>query len=127
MNGPKVSAFVALVKFGYMLENPSIPWYSPQLEAVTNHGVRTISRKGSTRQSRILRDHTPNIRSFLDEDMVRTAWRHAERGRDDRATALQGGATTSSEIPCRVSSDPHEWRNDLSAVSTRGSAKLNWP
>src|SRR6266702_4693251 len=24
MNGPKVSAFVALVKFGYMLENPSI-------------------------------------------------------------------------------------------------------
>ncbi len=31
MNGPKVSAFVALVKFGYMLENPSIPWYSPQL------------------------------------------------------------------------------------------------
>ncbi len=24
-NGPKVSAFVALVKFGYMLENPSIP------------------------------------------------------------------------------------------------------
>ena len=25
------------------------------------------------------------------------------------------------------SSDPHEWRNDLSAVSTRGSAKLNWP
>ena len=24
MNGPKVSAFVALVKFGYMLENPCI-------------------------------------------------------------------------------------------------------
>ena len=29
-----------------------------------------------------------------------------------------------SEIPCRVSSDLHEWCNDLSAVSTRDSAKL---
>ncbi len=29
-----------------------------------------------------------------------------------------------SEIPCRVSSDPHERRNDMSAVSERGTAKL---
>jgi hypothetical protein len=29
-----------------------------------------------------------------------------------------------SEIPCRVSSDLHEWRNDFSAVSTMGSVKL---
>jgi hypothetical protein len=29
-----------------------------------------------------------------------------------------------SEIPCRVSSDLHEWRNDLGTVSTRDSAKL---
>jgi predicted transcriptional regulator with HTH domain len=28
-----------------------------------------------------------------------------------------------SEIPCRVSSDPHERRNDLDAVSERGSVK----
>ena len=33
---------------------------------------------------------------------------------------------TKSEIPCRVSSDLHEWRNDLGAVSTRGSAKLHY-
>ena len=32
----------------------------------------------------------------------------------------------SSEIPCRVSSDLHEWCNDLGAVSTRDSAKLHW-
>ena len=32
--------------------------------------------------------------------------------------------TTVSEIPCRVSSDPHEWCNDLGAVSTRGPVKL---
>ena len=29
-----------------------------------------------------------------------------------------------SEIPCRVSSDLHEWRNDGHAVSTRDSVKL---
>ena len=34
------------------------------------------------------------------------------------------GGKSSSEIPCRVSSDLHEWRNDLNAVSTRGSVKL---
>ncbi|MFS7914268.1 putative NADH:ubiquinone oxidoreductase, subunit 1/F420H2 oxidoreductase subunit H [Helianthus anomalus] len=28
-----------------------------------------------------------------------------------------------SEIPCRVSSDPHERRNDLGTVSERGSVK----
>jgi hypothetical protein len=29
-----------------------------------------------------------------------------------------------SEIPCRVSSDLHEWRNDLATVSTTDPAKL---
>ena len=29
-----------------------------------------------------------------------------------------------SEIPCRVSSDPHEWHNDSWTVSTRDSVKL---
>ena len=32
----------------------------------------------------------------------------------------------SSEIPCRVSSDLHEWRNDLGTVSTGDSAKLQY-
>ena len=31
-----------------------------------------------------------------------------------------------SEIPCRVSSDLHEWRNDLATVSTRDPAKLQY-
>jgi hypothetical protein len=34
--------------------------------------------------------------------------------------------TAQSEIPCRVSSDLHEWRNDLGTVSTRDSAKLQY-
>ena len=29
-----------------------------------------------------------------------------------------------SEIPCRVSSDLHEWCNDLVTVSTMGSVNL---
>jgi hypothetical protein len=31
---------------------------------------------------------------------------------------------TISEIPCRVSSDLHEWSNDLGAVSSRDPVKL---
>jgi LAGLIDADG endonuclease len=32
-----------------------------------------------------------------------------------------------SEIPCRVSSDPHEWSNELGAVSAEDPAKLKCP
>ena len=31
-----------------------------------------------------------------------------------------------AEIPSRVSSDLHEWHNNIRAVSTRDSAKLYW-
>jgi hypothetical protein len=31
-----------------------------------------------------------------------------------------------SEIPCRVSSDLHEWRNDFPTVSTTDPAKLKY-
>ena len=65
--------------------------------------------------------------------MVPTAWRHAGTAvsvregaavRLDATSVFSGKA--SSEIPCRVSSDPHEWRNELSAVSGRDSAKLQY-
>ena len=32
--------------------------------------------------------------------------------------------TDLSEIPCRVSSDPHEWRNEWGTVSTEDPVKL---
>jgi len=35
-----------------------------------------------------------------------------------------GAIKRSSEIPCRVSSDLHEWSNDFRTVSERDSAKL---
>jgi hypothetical protein len=59
-NGPKVSGIVALVKFGYMLENPVNPWVLVAQAAVTNLKVRKISRKGWYVNTRILRDYTPN-------------------------------------------------------------------
>ena len=34
--------------------------------------------------------------------------------------------TELSEIPCRVSSDLHEWCNDMGTVSMRGSVKLEY-
>ena len=82
--------------------------------------------------SRILRGHTPDILCVEDEDMVPTAWRHAGTAVNVRKelrfawkTSVFSGKA-SSEIPCRVSSDPHEWRNELSAVSGRDSAKLQY-
>ena len=41
--------------------------------------------------------------------------------------ATQHTLSNSSEIPCRVSSDPHERCNDLAAVSRRDPAKLRYP
>ena len=43
------------------------------------------------------------------------------------ATGAEVIVSATSNGGVERSSDPHEWRNDLSAVSTRGSAKLNWP
>ena len=53
----------------------------------------------------------PTLLDRRAEDMVLPPWRHGD---------------PKSEIPCRVSSDLHEWRNDLGAVSTRDSAKLHY-
>ena len=76
---------------------------------------------------RILRDHTPNIPNIGDEDMVPAAWRHAGVVIKEKPLACSIWARKSkSEIPCRASSDPHEWRNELGAVSDRYSAKLQY-
>ena len=72
--------------------------------------TETMNRKQRSRyleSSEAIRQPPPTRHGG--EDMVRASWRH-------------GG--NSSEIPCRVSSDLHEWRNDLGTVSTRDSVKL---
>ncbi len=59
--------------------------------------------------------------------MVRTAWRHAEANRNDLPTLIKFKVVTiSSEIPCLVSSDVHEWRNDWGTVSGNSSVKMQW-
>jgi hypothetical protein len=51
--------------------------------------VRTISRKGHVTASKlqrgILRGHTPDLLE-LEDEMVRSVWRHAERGKTEMTT-----------------------------------------
>ena len=65
----------------------------------------------------------PLLSTLEEDEMVRHPRRRGGLG------VLQflsrNGQNRQSEIPCRVSSDLHEWRNDLGAVSTRDSAKLH--
>jgi len=85
--------------------------------------------KPRTEMIRILRDYTPNANDFfVGEDIVPSAWRHA--GANVKGTHRSfyvidlHGKRSISEIPCRVSSDLHEWRNAGHTVSTRDSVKL---
>jgi len=47
-------------------------------------------------------------------------------GRGTTSAQTQVWVKDLSEIPCRVSSDPHEWRNEMGAVSATYSAKLKY-
>jgi hypothetical protein len=62
--------------------------------------------------------------------MVRSLRRRREIGGNDRSANQQIplliGCNRLSEIPCRVSSDLHEWRNDFPTVSTTDPAKLKY-
>ena len=63
----------------------------------------------------------------IGKDIVRTAWRHAEDGRNVHSVSHSckcGVVTESSEIPCRVSSDLHEWRNESATVLPTDTANL---
>jgi hypothetical protein len=67
-------------------------------------------------------------------EMKRWSDPHGDVGRPVTAGPLSVGdanyeespSNSISEIPCRVSSDLHEWRNDLGTVSTGDSAKLQY-
>src|SRR3979411_1581302 len=62
---------------------------------VTTCGVRTISRKDHELSSKltrgILRGHTPDLLEREDE-MVRSVWRHTERGKTEMTTPQLFGA-----------------------------------
>jgi hypothetical protein len=75
-----------------------------------------------------LRDYMPDSVPYADDDIVRAVQRCTETRRNDESAGVLTNAvvTRLSEIPCRVSSDLHEWRNDLGTVSMGGSAKLQY-
>ena len=103
-----------------MLEQLSIWWYrtgGDNPSSAANQQERLID------EIRILRDYTPNTPALRwSEDIVRSAWRHA--GWVFNPSLQMAEVTRVSEIPCRVSSDLHEWRNAGHTVSTRDSVKL---
>ena len=114
---------------GYMLENPSIPSYSStHLVDSDNARVRKTSRKPETPVSA---DPQRPYAGPLHERM-RWSEPYGDVGRltemiSPSIVKLRSNVTIiKSEIPCRVSSDLHEWRNDFSAVSTTDSAKLHY-
>jgi hypothetical protein len=84
---------------------------------LSDAGLRSIARiteqMNRKRRSRFL-ESSEAIRqpSHVDGEMKRWSEPHGDMRGD------------SSEIPCRVSSDLHEWRNDLATVSTTDPAKL---
>ena len=95
---------------------------------------QTMNHRRPSEALRILRDHTPALfgMSSEEDEMVRTLRRRREAGGNAQPAyrgvvpPIGSQVTDSSEIPCRVSSDLHEWRNDLGTVSTTDSAKLHY-
>jgi hypothetical protein len=110
-----------------MLETPSIRWYSFKVQALFSdnpHGADNQQERPIDRDRNPQRLYAGHSRS-VDEEIVPSAWRHAGMaGQDAIRPSVQGRLRQSSEIPCRVSSDLHEWRNDGHTVSTRDSVKL---
>src|SRR6202521_6410355 len=89
--------------------------------------VRIIRRKDRVGNDSESSETTRQAPAQAGEDIVRTAWRHAEDGRNAHPSSRKiphEEVTTSSEIPCRVSSDLHEWWNDRATVLANGSANL---
>ena len=99
-------------------------------------GVRVISREDG---SRSVPSETARRASRRKDGMKIQSDPHGDMGTAsemsrrpcNRGSVRSGFApgrkvTEVSEIPCRVSSDLHERRNDLGAVSTGGSANLKY-
>ena len=87
-NGPKVNDRAALVKTGQMRENPRILCYLPiRNRKVKMHEVRTIRRKDQIGNGLESSETTRQSPVKAGEDIVRTAWRHAEDDRNARPTS----------------------------------------
>src|SRR6266536_5829874 len=95
-------------------------------------GVRRPNDEPENQQERPARQRAPESSETIrrtsetsDKEMVRAARRRA--GTTPCVHLVHRTREPNSEIPCRVSSDPHERCNDLAAVSRRDPAKLRYP
>lgn len=71
----------------------------------------------------------PNLKNDIkrsSEDTVRPPWRHGERDKEVSPSVIKPSVTNVSVIPCLVSLDVHEWRNDWGAVSRNSPVKMRW-
>ncbi len=111
MNRPMVGkicscAGAAIVKPDYMLEPleylRSNPTSAPRKIAFGDYAVPDNQQE--TVYDGILRDYTSgrDTTKGCTEDIVRSAWRHAEYSRNGCALSKRDRATTISEIPCLV-------------------------
>ena len=66
------------------------------------------------KENMLLKEQLKQTQGYLDE----------ERKLSSKLADMYDDDFKKSEIPCRVSSDLHEWCNDLDAVSTVSSVKL---
>ena len=132
-NGPKVNDRAALVKAGYMLESLRMPRYTTQPLTKLTEASRENTTAADNQQERpnwkrfgILRDYTPvsgeSWRRYSPDCMATCRGRQKCSSHFTQNT--RGVVTASSEIPCRVSSDLHEWWNDRATVLASGSANL---
>src|SRR5690242_6249389 len=107
-----------------MLETPSIRWYCEKRSDNPTGAVNQQERPCVVQRRRLLGeavDETPRMESS--EAIRQPPHSDKEVKRWSEPYGDIGGI--SSEIPCRVSSDLHEWRNDLATVSTRDPAKFH--
>src|SRR4051794_20517329 len=117
---------------GYVLENPVDPPLLTHVGSVTMCEVRTTSRKDFGCRMHSENPQRPYAGPLVPNQREDEMVRHSRRREGWAVTpaavrdAICCIATDSSEIPCQVSSDLHEWRNDLGTVSTRDSAKLHY-
>ena len=90
VNGPKVKSMLALVKSGYLLESLRILRYAERKPSRENASGAEDQQERPVEEisTGILRDCTPDSNlNRVGKDTVRTAWRHAEGGRNDHSTS----------------------------------------
>ena len=83
------------------------------MQAEHEHSPLNDDEPDQSRFSPVLGENVRRMRSYSNITKTRLA-----------LMVSIGRPLLNSEIPCRVSSDPHERRNDLGTVSTRDSVKF---